>query len=101
MRAVRARWARTPAEERRAWSDYMRAHQRRFWDGRTLPRKPIRERAPASVGASPIGEPPAVSTPARHEPTPRPIPVVAIPQRVRVDLMSEPWTLRPAKRWDV
>jgi hypothetical protein len=101
MRAMRVRWARTTAEERRAWSDYMRAHQRRFWDGRTLPRKPVRERAPASVGTSPVGELPDVSTLARREPGPPPIPVVVIPRQHRVDPLSEPRKLRPTRRWDV
>ena len=101
MRAVKARWAKTPAQERRAWSDYMRAHQRRFWDGKTLPHKPVRERAPVPVGASPIGEPLAVSTAGRHAPAASPIPVVVIPKRIRVDPLSEPWNLRPGRRYNI
>jgi hypothetical protein len=96
MRAVKARWAKTTVEERRAWSDYMRKHQRRFWDGETLPRKPVPERAPVSVGASPIGVPPAVSTPARHGPAPPPIPLVVVPRRVR-----EPPMVQPAVRYEI
>jgi hypothetical protein len=100
MQGGRARAASMTAEERRAWSDYMRAHQRRFWDGK-LPRKPVRELDPVSVGASSIGEPPAVSTPATREPVTQPIPVIVKPRRQRVSLPSEPWKLRPAKRWDI
>ena len=80
MRAVKARWAKTPAEERRAWSDYLRAHQRRFWDGR-LPRKPVRARVADPVEAFPVVVPPTVTAPARREPVPPPIPVVVMPRR--------------------
>jgi hypothetical protein len=100
MQGGRARASAMTAEERSAWALYMLKHQPRFWNG-TLPRKPVRERAPVSVGASLIGEPPAASTPATREPVPQPIPVVVTPRRERVSLRSGPWQLRPAKRWDV
>jgi len=95
MRAVRARWAKTTTEERRAWSDYMRKHQRRFFDGRTLPRKPVRGRAPVAVGASSDSVQPGVSAPpAVHkpvpQPAPQPIPVVVMPHRVQEQPLPQP-----------
>jgi hypothetical protein len=100
MQGGRARAASMTAEERREWSDYMRKHQRRFWDGK-LPRKPIRERTPVSVGALPVSVPTGVATRPLRAPVPAPIPVIVTPQRVRVEPLPAPWKLRPAKRFDV
>jgi hypothetical protein len=83
------------AEERSAWARYMLAHQRRFWDGKTLPRKPVREHAPLSAGVSPVGVPPAVNAPAR-EPAPPPILAVVMPLRAAVVPV-----VRPGMRYDV
>jgi hypothetical protein len=93
MRAAKVRWARTSPEERRAWSDYMLAHQRRFWDGRTLPRKPVRAGAPVSVGVSPISGTPVVNVSTvqpESQPAPHPIPVVVIPAPEREPSMARP-----------
>jgi hypothetical protein len=101
MKGGRARAASMTAEERRAWSDYMRRHQRRFWDGETLPRKPVTAGAPVSMGTAQANEWPAVRTPVRREPVPPPIPTVVIPRAPRIDPMAETWKMRPAMRFDV
>src|SRR5262249_55766449 len=101
MQGGRARWAKTPPQERRAWSDYMRAHQQRFWDGETLPRKPARQRAPVSIEASPVSVSLGVGARTERQPTFQAIPRIVIPQRERVDPLSEPWKLRPAIRYEI
>jgi hypothetical protein len=87
MRAAKVRWARTSPEERSAWARYMLQHQRRFWDGRTLPRKPVRERTPVPVGAPQLFELTSVGMSARacrlSQPPKGAIPVVVIPAPVR------------------
>jgi hypothetical protein len=105
MRAVRARWERTTAEERRAWSDYMRAHQRRFLDGKTLPRKPAPVHAPEPVSSAPSTvRPIAPPTPARSPclmiPAP-PIPTVVIPRPFQTSPLAEPRKVCPGLRFDV
>lgn len=89
------------AEERSAWARYMLQHQPRFWDGRTLPKKPVRARVADSVGVSPVDVPPAVSAPQTREAVPAPIPAIVVPRRPVVEPRFEPWTLRPARRWNV
>jgi hypothetical protein len=84
-------------EERSAWARYMLQHQRRFWDGRTLPRKPVRTRVTEAVSASPGDETRAVSAPARREPVPPQIPVIVIPRRTAV---MEP-VMRPGVRYNI
>lgn len=95
MQGGRARASSMAAEERSAWARYMLKHQRRFFDGRTLPRKPVRGRAPVSVGASSVSVQPRVSAPpAVHKPVPQsapqPIQVVVMPHRVREQPLPQP-----------
>jgi hypothetical protein len=52
-----------------------------------LPPKPLRERVTRPVVSMPKPPPPP--------------PIVVIPRRERVDPLSEPWKLRPAKRFHV
>lgn len=89
MLGGRARAASMTADERSAWARYMLAHQRRFWDGKTLPRKPLRARPAVSEAASPVSEP-------MSNPLPLPTPVVVISRRAPVAQV-----VRPGIRFDV
>jgi len=93
MLAVRVRWAQTTPEERRWWSDYMRAHQRRFRHLLpALPPRPVRDHARARMASSSVS-----SSPAR-QPIPPPIPVIVIPQRTSVVRVHPE---RPGVRYNV
>jgi hypothetical protein len=94
MRAVKARWAQTTVDERRAWARYLLAHQRRFWNGRTLPRKPVRVPMPKLTVAAPKPMPPQ---PTPQPTPPQPIPVIVIPRRGAA-VMEMPM---PGIRYDV
>jgi hypothetical protein len=94
MQGGRARAASMTPEERREWALYMLKHQRRFWDGKTLPRKPIRKHVPEPVvSAKSVAVPPGrvpLSAP--------PIPVVVMPAR-RVSMGVPTLVIRP--RYDL
>jgi hypothetical protein len=99
MQGGRARAASMTTEERSAWAHYMLQHQRRFWDGRTHPRKPVRARDSERV----VSRVPDITT-AKPVTSPHPtalllpsaIPVIVIPRRTAVVEV-----IRPGMRYDV
>jgi hypothetical protein len=92
VRAVRARWAQTPTEERVWWAHFLRSHQKRFQG--LLP----------ALGPKPVcrsDQQSAAPVIAPRKPVSEAIPKIVIPHRLSAEPPYEPWRLRPGRRYDV